>query len=217
MRWRRRSRTSTGGASGSSIRIAPSWWRSFPSRLSDTRRRLPPLPAAAPKAAPKPVATIAIHVGGAAHQAPAFERSQLPAGFAIEGPALIIENGATTLVEPHWRAELNAHGDLILTRLGRIAAQAIGTKADPVLLEMFNNRFMGVAEEMGLALQTTAASVNIKERLDFSCAVFDGAGGLVANAPHIPVHLGSMGDIVREILRRRQPTDAAYAPATSTC
>jgi 5-oxoprolinase (ATP-hydrolysing) len=158
---------------------------------------------AVPKSTPKRVATIAIHVGGSSHHAPAYERRELPAGVAIEGPALIIENSATTLVEPHWCAELNVNGDLILTRLGKIATRAIGTKADPVLLEIFNNRFMGVAEEMGLALQTTAASVNIKERLDFSCAVFDGAGGLVANAPHIPVHLGSMGASVAEILRRR--------------
>ena len=99
---------------------------------------------------------------------------------------------------------LNAHGDLILERVTPLGERgAVGAKADPVLLEIFNNRFMGVAEEMGLALQTTAASVNIKERLDFSCAVFDAAGGLVANAPHIPVHLGSMGESVATILRER--------------
>src|SRR5690606_22121025 len=121
----------------------------------------------------------------------------------IEGPALILENGATTFVAVGWRAELNAHGDLILERARGTASQAIGTQVEPVLLEIFNSRFMGVAEEMGLALQTTAASVNIKERLDFSCAVFDSKGGLVANAPHIPVHLGSMGASVSEILRQR--------------
>jgi 5-oxoprolinase (ATP-hydrolysing) len=99
---------------------------------------------------------------------------------------------------------MNDAGDIVLTRAApRARCAAIGTSADPILLEVFNNRFMGVAEEMGLALQTTASSVNIKERLDFSCAVFDDTGALVANAPHIPVHLGSMSDSVREIIRRR--------------
>src|SRR5262245_12855071 len=98
---------------------------------------------------------------------------------------------------------MSEESDIILTRATHIERAAIGAHADPILLEVFNNRFMGVAEEMGLALQTTASSVNIKERLDFSCAVFDETGGLVANAPHIPVHLGSMSDSVREILRQR--------------
>ena len=121
------------------------------------------------------------------------------------GPALILENGATTFVDPAWRAEMTALGDLVLERVGAVEAiAAVGTTVDPVLLEIFNNRFMGVAEEMGLALQTTAASVNIRERLDFSCAVFDAAGGLVANAPHIPVHLGSMGESIRTVIRERE-------------
>ncbi len=124
-------------------------------------------------------------------------------GFTCNGPALIIENGATTYVAPGWRARMSEHRDIILARTANIERSAIGTAADPILLEVFNNRFMGVAEEMGLALQTTASSVNIKERLDFSCAVFDETGGLVANAPHIPVHLGSMSDSVREIIRQR--------------
>jgi len=143
---------------------------------------------------------------GHAHQAPAHERRTLAAGFVSSGPALIIENGATTYVAPGWRARMNEHGDIVLTRAVPIARAAIGTEADPILLEVFNNRFMGVAEEMGLALQTTASSVNIKERLDFSCAVFDETGGLVANAPHIPVHLGSMSDSVREIIGQRATT-----------
>ncbi len=158
---------------------------------------------ARPETKSRPAVTIRIRAGGVTHHAPAFYRTDLAPGFSIDGPALIIETGATTLVEPHWRAELNVQGDLILTRAARPSTQAIGTEADPVLLEIFNNRFMGVAEEMGLALQTTAASVNIKERLDFSCAVFDARGGLVANAPHIPVHLGSMGASVAEIVRAR--------------
>ncbi|HRO03450.1 MAG TPA: hydantoinase B/oxoprolinase family protein, partial [Terricaulis sp.] len=136
-------------------------------------------------------------------EAPVYARASLAPGFTCDGPALILENGATTYVAPGWRAAMNAHGDIVLTRAEKIARAAIGTAADPILLEVFNNRFMGVAEEMGLALQTTASSVNIKERLDFSCAVFDEGGGLVANAPHIPVHLGSMSDSVREIIARR--------------
>ena len=134
---------------------------------------------------------------------PAHRRDTLAPGFTCDGPALIIENSATTCVAPGWCARMNEHGDIILTRTAHIERSAIGTQADPILLEVFNNRFMGVAEEMGLALQTTASSVNIKERLDFSCAVFDETGGLVANAPHIPVHLGSMSDSVREIIRQR--------------
>ncbi len=137
---------------------------------------------------------------------PVLERAKILPATTINGPIIITEQGATTYVAPGWQARLNRHGDLVLTRAKHIAREAIGTRADPILLEVFNNRFMGVAEEMGLALQTTASSVNIKERLDFSCAVFDGTGGLVANAPHIPVHLGSMSDSVREILRQRGKT-----------
>ncbi|MBN8605370.1 MAG: hydantoinase B/oxoprolinase family protein [Caulobacterales bacterium] len=147
-----------------------------------------------------------IHDGVAAN-APTFVRKSLPRDFSQVGPAIVLEDGATTYVAPGWQARTNAGGDLILTRAQpRESRVAIGTQLDPILLEVFNNRFMGVAEEMGLALQTTASSVNIKERLDFSCAVFDEHGGLVANAPHIPVHLGSMSDSVREIMRRRGDT-----------
>lgn len=135
-----------------------------------------------------------------------LERSALRPETILNGPMVVTENGATTYVAPGWRAQMNAHGDLVLTRSTPLTRSAIGTKADPILLEVFNNRFMGVAEEMGLALQTTASSVNIKERLDFSCAVFDETGDLVANAPHIPVHLGSMSDSVREIIRQRGDT-----------
>jgi len=153
--------------------------------------------------------SIKLLADGVAHDAPVFERTYLAEGFATHGPALILEQGATTYVAPGWSATMNAHGDIILRRTARIKRTAIGTRADPILLEVFNNRFMGVAEEMGLALQTTASSVNIKERLDFSCAVFDETGGLVANAPHIPVHLGSMSDSVREIIRQRGATMCA--------
>ncbi len=150
---------------------------------------------------------VTLVANGVSHQAAAYQRTSLSAGFAFNGPALILEQGATTFVDAGWRARLSEHSDLILTRAApRVERSAIGTRADPILLEVFNNRFMGVAEEMGLALQTTASSVNIKERLDFSCAVFDETGGLVANAPHIPVHLGSMSDSVREIMRQRGGT-----------
>ncbi|MFT3728366.1 MAG: hydantoinase B/oxoprolinase family protein [Terricaulis sp.] len=144
--------------------------------------------------------------GGSTHEVYAVTRTALGAGTTFDGPMLIMDDGATTFVDIGWRGVVNANRDLVLTRAAHIERHAIGTQVDPILLEVFNNRFMGVAEEMGLALQTTASSVNIKERLDFSCAVFDADGGLVANAPHIPVHLGSMSDSVREIIRRRGET-----------
>jgi 5-oxoprolinase (ATP-hydrolysing) len=143
---------------------------------------------------------------GRVHEVYALTRTALGSGTTFDGPALVLDDGATTFVDVGWRAHLNDDRNLILTRIAHIERSAIGTEADPILLEVFNNRFMGVAEEMGLALQTTASSVNIKERLDFSCAVFDETGGLVANAPHIPVHLGSMSDSVREIIRQRGET-----------
>ena len=107
------------------------------------------------------------------------------------------------MVEPGWQAELTGRGDLLLTRAGPAPARrAAGTGADPVLLEIFNNLFMSVAEQMGVRLRSTAHSVNIKERLDFSCAVFDSAGQLIANAPHMPVHLGSMGESIKMVISR---------------
>jgi 5-oxoprolinase (ATP-hydrolysing) len=122
----------------------------------------------------------------------------------IDGPALIFEPTSTIVVEPDWRAERTNDGTLVLTRTVPLdRAKAIGTDVDPVRLEIFNNLFMAIAEEMGVALQSTATSVNIKERLDFSCAMFDGEGALIANAPHIPVHLGSMGESVRTIIDTR--------------
>ena len=137
-------------------------------------------------------------------ESPVLDRSHLSAGTLIPGPALIVDPSATTVVEPGWQAEVDALGNLILTRSApRTSAYAIGTEADPVMLEVFNNLFMAVAEEMGVALQNTASSVNIKERLDFSCALFDRGGALIANAPHIPVHLGSMGDSIRTIIDAR--------------
>jgi 5-oxoprolinase (ATP-hydrolysing) len=126
------------------------------------------------------------------------------AGETWHGPALIFDPTSTIVVEPGWRAERAADGMLVLTRTVTLEREkAVGTEVDPVRLEIFNNLFMAIAEEMGVALQSTATSVNIKERLDFSCAIFDAEGALIANAPHIPVHLGSMGESIRRILDTR--------------
>ena len=134
----------------------------------------------------------------------AFRRNELADGQAVDGPALILEASSTTVIESGWRAQRARDGTLVLDRIAPLDRQrAIGTDADPVRLEIFNNLFMAVAEEMGVALQSTATSVNIKERLDFSCAIFDAGGALIANAPHIPVHLGSMGESIRTIIDAR--------------
>jgi len=130
-------------------------------------------------------------------------RESLRAGALIDGPAIVAEQNATTVVEPGWQARLTAAGPFELHRVRPRATQhAIGTDADPVMLEVFNNLFMNIAEQMGLRLQNTAYSVNIKERLDFSCALFDAQGLLIANAPHMPVHLGSMSESIRTVIAR---------------
>ncbi|MGH3177730.1 MAG: hydantoinase B/oxoprolinase family protein, partial [Streptosporangiaceae bacterium] len=132
-----------------------------------------------------------------------YERSGLRPGHVIDGPAIITEELATTVVEPGWQAVVTGRGDLLLSRVvARPDRADVGTTADPVMLEIFNNLFMSVAEQMGVRLQSTAHSVNIKERLDFSCAVFDADGGLIANAPHMPVHLGSMGESIKMVIKR---------------
>jgi 5-oxoprolinase (ATP-hydrolysing) len=128
-------------------------------------------------------------------------RDGLAPGGVIAGPALITEAHATTVIERNWRAAVDAEGCLVLTRSRPVGEEAVPERRDPIMLEVFNNAFMHIAEEMGTVLESTAHSVNIKERLDFSCAVFDASGGLIANAPHMPVHLGSMGDSVQTILR----------------
>ena len=133
-----------------------------------------------------------------------FEQQVSGAGEVVEGPRLIFDPTSTIVVEPGWRAERTSDGTLVLTRETALNREkAIGTDVDPVRLEIFNNLFMAIAEEMGVALQATATSVNIKERLDFSCAIFDAEGALIANAPHIPVHLGSMGESIRRIIDTR--------------
>jgi 5-oxoprolinase (ATP-hydrolysing) len=134
-------------------------------------------------------------------------REDLRPGDVIPGPAIIAEKNATTVVEPGWEAELTALDHLVLDRrVPRTVTYAAGTTADPVLLEVFNNLFMNIAEQMGLQLQNTAYSVNIKERLDFSCALFDTDGHLIANAPHMPVHLGSMGESIKTVIRENRTT-----------
>ncbi|KAA5604868.1 5-oxoprolinase [Roseospira marina] len=139
--------------------------------------------------------------GGQWHDAPIHDRDDLRPGDTIAGPAIIVEPTGTLVIEPGWRAAFTGKGHIVLERAeARAGAHAIGTQADPVMLEVFNNLFMNIAEQMGATLQNTAYSVNIKERLDFSCAVFDGAGHLIANAPHMPVHLGSMSESVRAIM-----------------
>ncbi|UCH53453.1 MAG: hydantoinase B/oxoprolinase family protein [Pseudomonadota bacterium] len=162
------------------------------------------------RAAPPPIAETELYTRNAQHDgtgrfpAPVYTRESLTEGEAIRGPALIIEPNSTLVVEPGWQAALRA-GNLILTRAVALARRAaVDTDCDPVRLEIFNNLFMSIAEQMGETLAKTAHSVNIKERLDFSCALFDAHGGLVANAPHIPVHLGSMGESVRAIAGNRR-------------
>ncbi len=147
------------------------------------------------------IAQVRMFSGGVAHEAPVYQREQLVAGRGVAGPAMIAEANATTVVEPGWEAVLSARGDLVLSRvMARPSRVAIGTRADPVMLEIFNNLFMSIAEQMGATLAKTAYSVNIKERLDFSCALFDADGSLIANAPHMPVHLGSMGESVKCVI-----------------
>ncbi len=163
-------------------------------------------------AAPRAAQTVRMFSGGAWHATPLFRREALAPGHALEGPAIIAEANATTVVEPGWGARVTPLGHLVLERiLPRPRRVALGTEADPVMLELFNNLFMSIAEQMGARLQNTAYSVNIKERLDYSCALFDADGGLIANAPHMPVHLGSMGESVRAVMRenagRMRPGD----------
>ncbi len=142
------------------------------------------------------------YMAGEPRETPLYDRAKLAAGFTTDGPAIVVDQVSTTVVEPGWRLTVDADGNLILER--HVALARSEDAADPVRLEIFNGLFMGLAEEMGAALRHSAISVNIRERLDFSCAIFDAEGSLVANAPHMPVHLGSMGESVRVILARRR-------------
>jgi len=152
-------------------------------------------------------ATVRMYTAGSdgdAHwwQAGLYVREDLQPGDRMTGPAIIAEKNATTVLEPGWQAQVTELNHLLLQRIEpRQIKHAAGTTVDPVLLEVFNNLFMNIAEQMGLQLQNTAYSVNIKERLDFSCALFSADGHLIANAPHMPVHLGSMGESIKTVIR----------------
>ena len=151
---------------------------------------------------PPPARRTQFFSAGQWHKANVYTRDQLKIGALVNGAAIIIEPHQTIVVEPGWQAELTRKNHLVLTRAKKLKrTHAIGTHADPIMLEVFNNLFMSIAEQMGVSLQNTAYSVNIKERLDFSCAVFAHDGTLVANAPHMPVHLGSMDRSVETIIR----------------
>ena len=157
---------------------------------------------------PAPLETVRMFTGGQAQPTPVYDRDALGAGAKIPGPAILKEANATTVIEPGWTAEITAKNHCILHRTAarENAVIADAAKPDPVLLELFANLFMSIAEQAGAVLRNTAQSVNIKERLDFSCAIFDAAGNLVANAPHVPVHLGAMGASVRHVIALRGNT-----------
>jgi 5-oxoprolinase (ATP-hydrolysing) len=163
-------------------------------------------------ALPAATATVRMFSGGQYHDTSVYRRETLATGMRITGPAIVSDANATTVVEPEWHMEMLGGGEILLTRaVPRAQRYAIGTEVDPVMLEIFNNLFMSIAEQMGATLANTAFSVNIKERLDFSCALFDVDGGLIANAPHMPVHLGSMGESIKTVIRKNagriQPGD----------
>ncbi|PCG81795.1 5-oxoprolinase [Streptomyces sp. WZ.A104] len=195
----------TGAAAGSGAADEPK-----PGAATDPGPRdTPALPAdTGPRdASPRPADTVPVYAGGEWRQTPLYRWTDLRTADTVSGPAVVAEDDATTVVDPGWQAEARATGHLVLTRSRpRPERTAVGTRVDPVMLEVFNNLFMSIAEQMGVRLQNTAHSVNIKERLDFSCALFDAEGNLIANAPHIPVHLGSMGESIKEVLRRNEGT-----------
>ncbi|MEM9682682.1 MAG: hydantoinase/oxoprolinase family protein, partial [Pseudomonadota bacterium] len=173
---------------------------------TEAERARPAKPTASP-ALPDPRGTLDAYMAGERHEAPLYDVGDLQPGNRIDGPAVIAEPVATTVIEPGWQAEFTENRETVLTRVVPLQRQqAIGTHCDPVMLEVFNNLFMSIAEQMGVTLQNTAYSVNIKERLDFSCAVFDADGQLIANAPHMPVHLGSMGESVRAVIENNVGT-----------
>ena len=163
-----------------------------------------PIPPASPSAAVHaPLTHANVVMTGVSARTPFLERAALAAGDPVAGPAVLIEPTGTTVIEPGWQATVHTNGDLVLERTVALSSRAaVGTSVDPVQLEIFNNLFMNIAEQMGVVLENTAASVNIKERLDFSCAIFDPSGDLIANAPHMPVHLGSMSESIKSIIRQ---------------
>ncbi len=153
----------------------------------------------------EPRKNVRMYASGEWRDTPVHKRDDMQPGDQLDGPAIIIESTSTTVVEPGWRSEMTALGHLVLSRVVPLErTAAVGTEVDPVMLEIFNNLFMSIAEQMGSTLENTAYSVNIKERLDFSCAIFTPDGNLVANAPHMPVHLGSMSESIRTVIRERE-------------
>ncbi|HUH01100.1 MAG TPA: hydantoinase B/oxoprolinase family protein, partial [Kofleriaceae bacterium] len=170
--------------------------------VARTGERVPPGHAVAEAPAPAPIRTERMWTGGASAEVPVFRREELPPGATLTGPALILDPTGTIALDAGFRARLDGAGRLLVTDVApAIAAAPVdATALDPVRLEIFNNLFMSIATQMGEALRRTAVSTNIRERLDFSCAVFDAAGDLVANAPHIPVHLGAMGESIKGVL-----------------
>ncbi|MFW7341347.1 hydantoinase B/oxoprolinase family protein [Pollutimonas sp. H1-120] len=155
----------------------------------------------------QPKARRAMFSGGEWHDTPVYDRAGLQAGDEIDGPAIISEPNQTIVVEPEWRAALSVQDHWIITRSKPLTAQAaVDSSVNPIMLEVFNNLFMSIADQMGVRLQNTAYSVNIKERLDFSCALFDVEGNLIANAPHMPVHLGSMSESIKTVMRENAGT-----------
>ncbi|MDF1736528.1 MAG: hydantoinase B/oxoprolinase family protein [Minwuia sp.] len=156
---------------------------------------------------PDRIAEVSAWMAGKEHRTGVYDRETMQPGATISGPAIVREPTSTTIIEPGWQAELTAKRHLVVRRVeARSNARAIGTEADPVMMEIFNNLFMNIAEQMGVVLERTAYSVNIKERLDFSCAVFDAGGELIANAPHMPVHLGSMSESIKTVVRENAAT-----------
>ena len=175
--------------------------------IGHTESATAPMTNIASDAPARPLASVSMYSEGQARDTAIYDRATLSPGQQIRGPAIIKESTGTTVLEQGWAATITERGDLLLERVQAPPKRvAIGTDADPVMLEVFNNLFMSIAEQMGAALENTAYSVNIKERLDFSCAVFDHLGQLIANAPHIPVHLGSMSESVQVIIRARADT-----------
>jgi 5-oxoprolinase (ATP-hydrolysing) len=157
-----------------------------------------------------PISTVQMYVAGEWRETPVYQRDDLRSGDCITGPAMIVEATGTNIIEPGWEGEITENNDLILNRISArmnaVNSHSSSVKSDPVLLEIFNNLFRAIAEQMGVTLQNTSSSVNIKERLDFSCAIFDKNGQLVANAPHIPVHLGSMSESVSALILAQSHT-----------
>lgn len=153
-----------------------------------------------------------VFMAGQWRETPVYDRSDLMAGDLIEGPAIISEPNQTLVIEPGWEGRLTAEDHWVLTRRHPLTARAVDADVNPIMLEVFNNLFMSIADQMGVRLQNTAYSVNIKERLDFSCAIFDVDGNLIANAPHMPVHLGSMSESIKTVMRENagqmKPGDA---------